>query len=293
MRIVLVLIIAMTLVGCTGGSRTETARERIHRANLSTSGIFSAGDIDSLLAADSGLPVGERVGLWARRFLAAPGIDYLFGLRPGGYVDLGRIVLDEHQDCVSLMYRCTELAGSGSAAEAVDRALSTRFAGADLDSLADDQGRVDYDRPEHLDFSLDMVRSGWWGRDISADLTGAVADTAGSSRYLPGSFTFVPKKSLVPAELQEGDLAWLVLDPDHPAGSRLRREFGLVIGHLGVVILDEGQPWLVHAASSELPGWYEGGRIARVPLAVYLDRLERFAGVIVTRFEEGGPGHGS
>ena len=92
--------------------------------------------------------------------------------------------------------------------------------------------------------------------------------------------------------MQEGDIVWFVLDPAHPAGGRLRREFGLVIGHLGIVILDDGQPWLVHAASSELAGWYQGGRIARVPLAVYLERVERFAGVIVTRLQEGGAGHG-
>lgn len=288
MRIVLALTILMILTGCGGEPRTGTARQRIHRTNLSAPGIFTNSEIDSLLAAESGRATGERVGLWVRRFLAAPGISYRFGPEPGGYVDLGRVVLDDHHDCVSLVYRCTELAHAGSAAAAVDRALSTRFAGADLDSLADAEGRVDYDRPEHLDFSLDMIRSGWWGRDISAELTGAVPDSAGSARYAPGSFIMVSAKALVPGELQEGDIVWFVLDPGHPAGRRLRREFGLVIGHLGIVILAEGRPWLVHAASSELTDWYEGDRIAKVPLAVYLDRVERFAGIIVTRFAEGG-----
>ena len=103
---------------------------------LPAPGIFSVAEIDSLLAADAGRTTGERVGLWARRFW--PPRDRLpLRSAAGGYVDLGRIVLDDRHDCVSLVYRCTELASSGSAAEAVDRALSTRFAGADLDSLAD------------------------------------------------------------------------------------------------------------------------------------------------------------
>ena len=282
------LIIAFILAGCTQGSRTETARQRIHRANLEVPAIFSVDETDSLLAADAGLPVGERVGRWARRFLTAPGIEYRFGPEEGGYVALGRIVMDERHDYVSFVYRCTELARSGSAAAAVDRALATRFAGADLDSLADGQGRVDYDRPEHLDFSLDMVHSGLWGRDVTGELSGAAWDLVGSARYAAGSFRYVPDESLAPGELAEGDVVWLVLDPGHPAGARLRREFGLVIGHLGLVILREGAPWLVHAASSELPGWYAAGGIVTVPLTVYLERVERFAGVIVTRLDDGG-----
>lgn len=39
----------------------------------------------------------------------------------------------------------------------------------------------------------------------------------------------------------------------------------------------------MHAASSALPGVYDGGRIVAVGLGTYLGRVERFKGVVVTR----------
>ncbi len=165
------------------------------------------------------------------------------------------------------------------------RSRSTRaFPGAPRDSLIDEDGKVDYDRPEHLDYSLDMVRTGHWGDDITNWLRGAVRDRYGSKRFEKGSFFLVEKAKLDPTELREGDLVWFVLDPANAAARALRDEHGLVIGHAGVVIVEQGEPWVVHAASSDLPGRYEGGRVVALPLAEYLARVERFAGVIVTRF---------
>jgi hypothetical protein len=239
---------------------------------------------DSILAAEADLLAGEKIGRWARRYLEADGVEYLFGLKEGGYVAEGDLVRDNRQDCVSLMYRVTELARAKDHRDAAAWALNTRFAGADLDSVVDELGRVNYDRPEHLDFSLDMVRSDHWGRDITPGLTGARPDSAGSSRYPAGSFITVPEAALVEDELREGDIAWMVLDPAHEAAGKLRWEYGLVIGHIGIVIIDEGRPWLVHAASSGLEGWYEGGTVVTVPLKVYLERVERYSAVILTRF---------
>ena len=144
-------------------------------------------------------------------------------------------------------------------------------------------GRVDYDHPAHLDYSLDMVRSGWWGQDVTAQLTGARADSLGTARYPAGSFVWVPEDALVPGELREGDIAWLVLAPDDAKARALRDEHGLVIGHVGIVIVKDGEPWLVHAASSGLEGWYEGDAVVEVPVAAYLARVERYGGLIVTR----------
>jgi hypothetical protein len=249
--------------------------------------IMSADQEDLLLREEADLPTAERIGRWARRYLLGKGIEYRFGLAEGGYVTEGELVRDDRQDCVSLMYRVTELARAGSQRDAVAWALRTRFAGAPADSVVDDQGRVDYDRPEHLDFSLDMIRSGHWGQDVTAGLSGARPDSAGSSRYPAGSFTTVSEADLVEDELKEGDIVWFILDPAHEAGGKLRREYGLVIGHIGIVIFEEGRPWLVHAASSGLEGWYEGGTVVSVPLEVYLERVERYHAVMVTRFESG------
>ena len=129
-----------------------------------------------------------------------------------------------------------------------------------------------------------MIRSGLWGLDVTAEFAGATPDTAGTARYAAGSFDFVPTASLEGADLQEGDIAWFVLNPAHEGAAKLRLEYGLVIGHIGIVIIDEGQPWLVHAARSDLEGWYQGGTVVKVPLVEYLARVDRFAGIIVTRF---------
>ena len=59
-----------------------------------------------------------------------------------------------------------------------------------------------------------------------------------------------------------------------------------IADHHGLVIVEEGRPQLVHAARSGLEGAYEGGTVVTVPLLEYLPRIERFAGVMVTRFDD-------
>jgi len=68
----------------------------------------------------------------------------------------------------------------------------------------------------------------------------------------------------------------------------LRDEYGLVIGHIGLMAhVDKSDSLvLVHASSKDLPGVYEGGQVVAVDLAVYLQRVDRYAGVMVTRLEE-------
>jgi hypothetical protein len=290
--LLLLIILAIATTGCAQSappvaSDTKTASPRLaelYAYNAASPLLFPAAVLDSLLAAEQQLPTAQRIGLWARRFLADSTHVYLFGLEPGGYVAEGRLVDDDNLDCIALVYRVTELARAHDAVDAVTVALDTRFAGAPRDSLIADDGKVDYDRPEHLDYSLDMVRSGHWGEDVTNWLRGAVRDAHGSKRFAKGSFFLVEKAKLDPSELREGDLVWFVLDPAHPAARALRDQDGLVIGHAGVLIVEQGQPWVVHAASSALPGRYEGGRVVTLPLTEYLERVERFAGVIVTRF---------
>ena len=278
-----VCLLAVSACGDTDDAR-KGALDRAADLAATAPRIMTTAREDSLLAGEKNLAPAERIGRWARRFLAAEGVTYRFGLAEGGYAADGNLVRDDRQDCVSLMYRVTELARADDHRDAVAWALKTRFAGAPPDSVVDDQGRVDYERPEHLDFSLDMIRSGHWGQDITATLTGAVPDSAGSPRYPGGSFITVPETELVEDELREGDIAWLVLNPNHEAAANLRREYGLVIGHIGIVIIEAGRPWLVHAASSGLEGWYEGGAVVTAPLKVYLERVERYSAVMITRF---------
>lgn len=281
------LILVAVALFLLAGERPQAVSSlgSIVRLNLRAESLFSLSVTDSLLAAEQDRSVAERIGLWARRFLADPDSEYRFGPEPGGYTHEGLLVSDHRQDCVSLCYRATELARAGSAPDAILIALRTRFAGADPDSVADSAGRVDYDRGEHLDFSIDMIRSGLWGRDITGSLPGTMPDSIGTSRYRPFSFSWLPKDKLDPSLLREGDIVWLVLDPARERTRQLRESVGLVIGHLGILIEEAGELHLVHAASSDLEGEYEGGRVVSVALATYLRRVDAFGGLMITRFD--------
>ncbi|MFN2371387.1 MAG: hypothetical protein ABR506_09570 [Candidatus Krumholzibacteriia bacterium] len=283
-RLVLTILACLPALAACAADPDAAAVDRALAANGGPAAV--AGP--SGAPVDPALPLPGRVGAWARRFAAAGDATYRFGLAEGGYARLGRLVLDERQDCISLVYRVTELARAADSRDAVAWALRTRFAGAPPAAVVDERGLVDYDHPAHLDYSLDMVRSGWWGEDVTAQLTGARPDSLGTARYPAGSFAWVPEEVLVPGELREGDVAWLVLDPAEAKARALRDEHGLVVGHAGIVVVQDGEPWLVHAASSTLPGWYEAGGVVEVPLAVYLQRVERYGGVVVTRFDGGG-----
>ncbi len=231
--------------------------------------------------------LGERLDAWiATRAKESKG--YKFGLAEGGYVAEGELGSGGEYDCVSFMYRTTELARSTDMRDSFSWALRTRFAGAHPDSVVGLDGRVNYDRPEHLDYSLDMIRSGNWGRDITAEVGMAVVDSLGTSRYSAGSFAWVPTEYLDPSSLQAGDIIWLVLNPNDKKARKLRQEYGLVIGHLGLMsgAGQDNSLRLFHAASKDLPGEYEGGRVVAVDLATYLRRVDRYAGVMVTRLED-------
>jgi pimeloyl-ACP methyl ester carboxylesterase len=267
-----------------GAAARRVAREAVIARAEGGQRLFVVAAEDSVLAAESSLPTASRVGQWARRFAAADDVVYLFGPKDGGYVAEGAIVSDYRQDCVSLLYRTSELARARDARDAVDWALRTRFAGATAAAVADDKGRLDYENPAHLDYSLDMIRTGLWGREMTSLLSGAVVDTVGTSRYPAGSFSYVPKGQLQAGELAEGDVVWFVLDAAHNSGAKLRQEYGLVVGHIGLVVVEDGEAILIHAASSDLEGSYQGGTVVQVPLADYLARVEKFAGVMVTRF---------
>ncbi|MEZ4386257.1 MAG: endonuclease/exonuclease/phosphatase family protein [Candidatus Krumholzibacteriia bacterium] len=261
-----------------------SALQRVAAFNLAVADVFAASVVDSLLAAERDLPVATRVSRWAWRLAAAGGTTYRFGLAAGGYADAGRLLPGREYDCISLIYRVSELARARDGREALAIALATRFAGAPADSVVDAEGRVRYDHPSHLDYSVDMIRSGHWGDDVTDRLAGARPDPQGTARYAAGTVAVVPADSLRTDELRDGDLVWFVLSASDPPAAALRRDHGLWVGHAGVVVVRDGMVWLVHAASRPLPGWYDAPGVVRVPLAVYLARVERYDGLMVTRF---------
>jgi len=197
----------------------------------------------------------------------------------------GRLCQDFETDCVLFMTRVTELARSSSAREAVQFAFGTRFYGASIARAVRDDGRVDYDDPVHLDYSEDMINSAIWGENVSALCGRAVRDTIGSSRVPPDTLTFVPTAALDESRLQDGDIAWFVGDENHTGGAAARQA-GTMIHHLGILFRHEGQVYLAHPASRPLAGIYEKPGLVSLPLRVYLGRVGKFKGIVVTRLKE-------
>ena len=254
--------------------------QRMVEHNLDNDHAAPTEEINGAMQRFQSLPLGQRIAAWASWF-ADRGVAYQFGRDSGGYVDAGRIVDDQSTDCVLFMYRATELARSTTAEEAVQFAFGTRFYGASLESVVAPDGRVDYDDASHLDYSEDMIQSGVWGEDITTKL-GAATETAQGPR---GAVTFIPRTSVPLDRLENGDIVWFVGD-ETGARSGASSEGGTIVHHIGIVDRTEGSVDLIHAAVKPLPGAYAHAGVVRVPLATYLERIDRFRGVVVTRLAE-------
>ena len=177
--------------------------ETMVRFNLDNGKVVPSAQLDSLANAWAAMSLGDRVAAWARWFLARGDVRYLYGRDPGGYVTEGRLCQDFATDCVLFMYRTTELARSASAREAVQFAFGTRFYGAAVERAVREDGRVDFDDPAHLEYSEEMIRSGVWGADVTAECGAALRDTVGSSRAPPDTVRFLPTAGIDYAKLQE------------------------------------------------------------------------------------------
>jgi hypothetical protein len=270
------------------GALDPVRLERLVARNLDAPVSFPESLIAANIEAWRELPIGERIARWAGLYLRRNETSYVFGLKKGGYVADSLLVQDYRQDCVLFSYRCSELARASSPRDAVLRALDTRFAGGQAAKVVTSTGAVDYDDPSHLDFSLDIVRSGIWGRDVTTEIGAAAADSAGTQRYPAGSFAYIPTEDLRLDRFEDGDLLYFVFDENSARGQKMRDLYGLVIGHQGVARRSVDGVDVIHAAISDLPGEYSGNRVVRVPLRTYLRRVESFKGVIVTRLDEPG-----
>jgi hypothetical protein len=236
------------------------------------------------MAQIEGKPVGERIALWAETFHRDGRARYLFGLDEGGYVREGRLCDDFHTDCVLFLYRTTELGRSTSAREAVQFAFGTRFYGASVEEAILPDGRVRYDHAAHQEYSEDMLRSGIWGRDVTASI-GPVQSDAGNARFPADTLRYVPKDRIDYSAVQSGDLVFFLLDEKAPKGQEYRAQ-GTLIHHIGVAVRTADQVDLIHAAKAPLSGHYDGQKIERIPLKTYLERIDSFKGILVTRIEE-------
>ncbi len=217
------------------------------------------------------LPSGKRIAYWAGRFIGTPYDPDPLGL----YVRKNRIVADEKVDCMYHVFRSVELAQSNTPGEAIERALALRFI---TEGRLEDGVVVNYD--ERFQYGEDMVFSGKWGKNITADL--------GAIKTIPGSrgketVDILPKNTLSTGALQkklrDGDIVYWVKDPK-------KRVVEEIVAHLSIVRIRAGKAYVIHAAGdkdrADKPG---GGVVKEVPFGDYVKNM-RFIGAFVTRFEE-------
>lgn len=217
------------------------------------------------------LPLGKRIAYWAGRFVGTPYDPDPLGL----YVRTNRIVADEKVDCMYHTFRSVELAESSTPAEAVDRALALRFMspGRLVDGLV-----TSYD--QRFQYGEDMVMSGKWGRNITAELgtTKKIAGTRGRDEV-----EILPKSILatraLQKKLQDGDVIYWVKDPK-------KRVIDEIVSHLSIVHIRSGRPYLIHAAGSkDREGKPGGGVVKELPFSEYVQTM-RFIGAFVTRLDQ-------
>lgn len=232
---------------------------------------MTADEILLAQARTAWLSLGKRISYWAGRFIGTPYDPDPLGL----YVRTNRIVADERVDCMYHVFRSVELAQSSTPGEAIDRALDLRFMarGALVDGLV-----ANYD--QRFQYGEDMVYSGKWGKNITADL--------GMTKKITGSrgrdeVDILPRNILatrsLQKKLQDGDIVYWVKDPK-------KRAVEEIVAHLSIVHMKAGKPYVIHAAGDKDRADRQGGGVVKeVPFADYVRNM-RFIGAFVTRFEQ-------
>jgi hypothetical protein len=228
---------------------------------------FTDADIGSYQKEISDRPVGERIALWAERFVGTP-----YDPDPrGAYVTRGVVVADDMVDCMYLTFRSVELAMSHSPEEAIKVALDKRFR---KTGIASDGKVLNYEG--RFEYGEDMLESGKWGREITKQI-GPVTSIIGSRGR--ERVTMVAREALLPepaefeARLKSGDIVFFIKDPG-------KRVAGEIVGHIGIIKREGDADYLIHASGRK----GRGGSVKKVFFSEYLTSMP-FVGIRVSRFD--------
>jgi hypothetical protein len=133
-----------------------------------------------------------------------------------------------------------------------------------------DEGRVNYD--DRFRYGEDMIRSGKWGRDITAEIgdTFNSAVPEGDRELQAVSSRELAEKA---DQLRSGDIVFFV----KPREQRVRGE---IVGHIGIIKREARAVYLIHAQGTKR----KGGSVRRSPLQEYL-RTMPFSGAVLTRID--------
>lgn len=231
-------------------------------------------------------PVGERIALWAEKFVGTP-----YDPDPRGeYVTKNVIVADERVDCVYLSFRAVELAMGLTPEEAINIALDRRFT---KKGEIDSKGNV-LNYEDRFQYGEDMLDSGKWGREITEEL-GEVTEITGSrgrdkvKMILKKDFltSLNSLKSSSSSKFKDGDLIFFIKAVE-------KRKVGEIVGHIGIVKIghrtqntEHREIYLIHAGGVKNNGRNRlatSGEVKKVRLYDYISSMP-FAGVRVSRFD--------
>ena len=224
-------------------------------------------DIASYQRAVSDRSPGERITLWAERFVGTP-----YDQDPqGAYVTRGVIVADDTIDCMYHTFRSVELAMSHSPDEALAVALDKRFHGRGIVS----EGRV-LNYEARFRYGEDMIESGKWGREVTAEIgpETSIEGSRGRERIV-----MVARETLLfslaegNSKLKSGDIVFFIKTPG-------KRVAGEIVGHIGIIKHEGGTIYLIHANGRK----GSGGMVKKVLFSDYLKGMS-FEGVRVSRFD--------
>lgn len=210
------------------------------------------------------LPIGERISLWAEKFVGAP-----YDPDPmGEYVTKQAVVADERVDCMYLTFRSVELALALTPKDAVSIALDKRFI--TKGKMEGDNLVLNYD--ERFEYGEDMINSGKFGRDIT--------NTLGYTSEMNGSrgtaiVAFIPKRYVfeIRNKLESGDIVYFIKEEN-------KRVAGEIVGHIGIIKKEGKSVYLLHASGKK----YKGGEVKKLPLLDYTVKMP-FVGIKVSRIE--------
>lgn len=208
-------------------------------------------------------PVGDRIAFWAGQFVGTP-----YDPDPlGCYVRENVIVSDDTVDCMYLTFRAVELALSKDPAEARRVALEKRFAGLGVEQ----EGKV-LNYTDRFAYGEDMIESGRWGREITAELgrTERITGSRGRDAVPVLSARDAVKNA---GRLQSGDIVFFVRNP----AKRISDE---IVGHIGIIKKEANKAYLIHASGLK----NKGGKVKKTLLADYL-KIMPFIGIRVNRFD--------
>jgi hypothetical protein len=241
-------------------------------------------------------PVGDRIALWAEKFVGAP-----YDPDPlGEYVTKKAIVADERVDCMYLSFRAVELALSLTPDKAIDIAFDKRFI---TKGKLDSKGNV-INYEDRFQYGEDMLDSGKWGREITEEL-GKVTEIKGSRGR--EKVKIISKETLLKGikgskyqRVKDSDIMTLGISDTLKDGDFIffvkaveKRKVGEIVGHIGIVKVEEkgqrvkgskGQKedreiYLIHARGFK----NKGGEVKKVRLYDYINSMP-FIGVRVSRF---------